>query len=452
MTVGMPLAPFPITYRELWLPPAIADHTILPGSVEGGHQLALTGAQGRTTADGVRGYGDVASNINCGANAVDNAQAKYWVSLRFRPSVDWTLGDGDQYLWGKVNDATHFMQLRLDSASGDLVFHKREGLVGTEFTMAISSPAGDGIWHAGVWYHCLCSISNPAGARMKVNDADLQTNVDVNPTPAAGDLCFLDNDDPGAGTGFIGVEADIFCGDDDLTGAEETRLYRGLPPVGNVVHEYLLDEGRGVTAYDRGSGADNGTLDTSPTWAFGQVQQPVLSLDCINDRAVSSAGVDISGDFTLVWAAKIKAAYAPAVFSPGTLLVQMRVDGPNMLQFYNDTTQGMTFNLSGGGVAGNLYNLFRPSIDDYLIFIGTSTLAGGGIKAFVNGILVGSATGVGAVSGAAAITYLGMDSGVTWFDISKTLLVALIEGAFTQQQARAYSRYLKNVFNLPITI
>lgn len=448
MTVGMPLAPFPITYRELWLPPAINNHATLPTSVEGGHGLTLTGAQGRTTADGVRGNGAVTSNINCGNNAVDNAQVKYWESLRFRPDVNWTAGDGDQYLWGKFNDATHFIRLRLDSATGNLVFEKDEGGVG--FALGIASPAGDGIWHAGVWYHALCSISNTVNARFKVNDAGLQTDADNTQTPAAGDLCFLDYDDPGAGTGFVGVIADIFCGDDDLTGAEETDLYKGIPPVGNVVHEYLLDEGRGVTAYDRGSGADNGTLDTSPTWAFGQVQQPVISFDCLNDHTQSSAGVHIKEPVTLAWIGKMKSTYDSLIADH--MFFEPFIGGDNLFQFYYLRASNVfRFYAAGNNVGQNIDYATKPSIDDYLIMVGTLS-ATGIVSLYINGVLIGAATGVGAISATAATVYIGAHFGPAIYDISKPLLIALIDGAFTQQQVRTYSRYLKNVFNLPIVI
>jgi len=44
MKLDFTRAPFPLTYRELWLPSGINNHATLPTSVEGGHELALPGA------------------------------------------------------------------------------------------------------------------------------------------------------------------------------------------------------------------------------------------------------------------------------------------------------------------------------------------------------------------------------------------------------------------------
>lgn len=71
---------------------------------------------------------------------------------------------------------------------------------------------------------------------------------------------------------------------------------------------------------------------------------------------------------------------------------------------------------------------------------------------FLNGSLVDTDNGVGAVSAIGSILYLGRAHAAVAWDISKPLFFALIDGAFTQAQALTYSRYLKNLFNLPITI
>jgi len=105
---------------------------------------------------------------------------------------------------------------------------------------------------------------------------------------------------------------------------------------------------------------------------------------------------------------------------------------------------------SGGALLID-YTTTATSIDDYWILIETVTLAGV-VTAFLNGSLIGSTAGLGTILGLAATAYIGVHSGLTNYGISKPLLVALIDGAFTAKQALAYSRYLKNVFNLPITI
>lgn len=445
--IDLSRAPFPITYRELWLPQAIGENARLPSSAYTARHLTLTGSRKGTTSDGVRGDGSATSNINCGA--VNNAAVKYWVSLRFRPTGNWTLGSGDKYLWGKFLDATHYIRLKLDSATGNLIFEKLEVAAG--FTLSIASPDGDGIWHAGTWYHALCSISDTAGARFKVNNANLQTNADLNPIPNGGDLCFLDYDDPGAGTGFVGVEADIFCGTDNLTTAEETDLYGGYPPA-DAVHEYLLDEGRGTTAYDRGSGANNGTLDTACTWAFGQVRQPVLSTDALNDRTTSLGGIIHSGNLTWAWVGKMKNNYTS--ISRDAHLFDIRRDDNNKFLVYYVTAANVFYYRAIGSGGAFLFAQFtwRPTIDEYAILIGTIDTPLGQIEIFRNGSSIASAGNLSPIlPGAdAEIAGRGGDGGLKGID--KPLLFAIMDGKFNRNQIIAYTRYMRDIFNLPIVV
>lgn len=449
MTIDISSCPFPVTYRELWLPRAINGNATLPSSRYNGHPLTLTGARKGTTANGVHFNGAVDSNINCGA--IHNATAKLWLSFRFKLDQPYAAGSGVQYLWGKVSDGTNFITLGFDTADGKLYLLKFAG--GLEaFNISAQDGGADIVsWEAGRWYHVLASISDTAGiGRLRIDNGTIVLTNDVSAAPNGGDFVIGDYDDPGGGNGFEGVIADFFVGTGDLTVAQEADLSKGIPPA-NAVNEWLLDEGRGVTAYDQGTGGNNGTLDTSCTWDFGQVQQPVLSLDSINDLAQSTAGVDILGDVTVVWVGKMKSTYN--ALSGSHAFCQFWIDVGNYLFFYYDSASDeIKWQVRGStGAIEHVAYTPKPMIDAYLIFIGTLTLQGV-MKPFVNGSLVGVNTGVGVVVGVATTFYIGANHTPAIYDVSKPLLVGLIDGAFTDKQALAYSRWLDRILNLGLGI
>lgn len=447
MPVDITKAPFPVRYRELWLPRSINNNVTLPSSCYNGHGLTLTGARKGTTCDGVHGTGVNTSNINCGA--IHDNIAKFWASLRFKLVQPWVAGMGELYLWGKRIDGDNLLTLYLDN-NGMLHFYMRTAA--TDRFILLSTITS---WNAGQWYHCIGSLSDTAGGKQRLlvnntlEDSDVQAAAN---TPNGGDFVLLDLDDPGFGNGFRGVEVDVFAGTDDLTAAEETDLSKGIPPA-DTVNEYLLDEGRGVTAIDRGSGGNNGTLDTSATWAWGQVEQPVLSLDGINDRAVSLAGVNHSGNLTMVWVRKMKSTYnglsANHFFFDCRGLV---VD--NYIHSYYVAGLGIrSLSVRGSPPTVEETVVFTPfhAIDDYLIMIGT-VVSGVNISSYINGRFLGTIAMTTPVSGAGSTLYIGCNSTPALFDISKPLFIGIIEGAFTDKQVLAYSRWLNDILGMRISI
>ncbi len=449
--LGLPKTPFPVTFRELWLPPSI-NGLVLPASVEGGHPLTLTGAKLGSTVDGVHFNGAVTSNINCGA--IHDNVATFWLKFRFKFDQNYAAGAGDMYIWGKHVDATHFVWLVFKTADGKLYFEGDDAL-GNNFSIAAQDGAADiTTWEAGRWYTVLASISAANDVRFIIDDGTVVTVVTPIALPNGGDFIIGDYEDPGAGTGFEGVIADFVCGIDDLSQAapdEEYNLYAGAPPA-DTVNEYLLDEGRGVTAYDRGSGGNNGTLDTSAKWSFGQVEQPVLGLDGINDFGLSSAGVDIAGDLTIVWVGKMKSTYDAVTGQFGCRLF-LTVDANNRIYLDYDAPAPNTlrFVVIGNGTTSIPIHSIKPVIDDYWIDIATLTIAGVA-NWFLNGTFVVSATGAGPMSGAPCQATLGRHAAGVSYDVSKPLMVALVDGAFTAKQTRAFTRWLKDIYNLPISV
>lgn len=446
---ALPKTPFPVTFRELWLPPAI-NGLLLPNSVEGGHLLTLTGAKLGSTVDGVHFDGSATSNINAGA--IHNAAAKLVLSFRLKLDQNHAAGAAaHQYIWGKFLGVDDYIQLYLHSVSGKLIAFHRGGAA--DLFVLLSAETS---WNAGQWYNVLLSTGQAIGggaasngARLRIDNGVAMTSADVTALPNGGDFVIGDSDDPGGGTGCKAVMADFFVMTDDVTDAEEADLYKGIPPP-DAVNFWPLREGRGVTAYDRGSGGNNGTLDTSCKWKFGQVEQPILDLDGINDHGQSSAGVDINGDSTLVWVGKMKSSYNALVASHE--LVRIRVDDNNLIKLhYFHTDDGIRWYAIGGGTTQDVDFTTRPSIDDYLVLIGTLTQAGV-LRLFANGTLVGEISGVGVISELAATAYLGAMQTPAEYDISPPLIVALTDGAFTAKQAQAFSRWLKDIYNLPISV
>lgn len=451
MTVGLMRAPFPITYRELWLPRGIKGWTgPLPPSRYNGHELAFTGARRGTTCDGVHFTGAPTSNINCGA--IHDNVTKLWISFRFKLDQPFDTGAaGSLHLFGKILGAGDYLDIALDVADGKIKWRQYTGAA-QDFELIGCTAAGDiTSWEAGRWYHVLASLSDTAGGIQRFlidNYADADTQAAAN-TPNGGDFIIGDEDDPGNGNGFQGVIADFFCEEGvDLATNREDDLYRGIAPI-TADNRWLLDEGRGVTAYDRGVAGNNGTLDTSSTWAWGRVKQPIISLDGRNDHAQSAAGVDVSGAVTMVWAGKMKAHYDGVL--EDKYFVEYWIDNNNHYQIYLHSLIGdVRFLCAAAGTTAvaDLHG-FAIEIDDYAIFIGTVT-AGGVIQLFANGVLHDTDTGLAPIAAGGITTYIGAEDSPAYWDISKPLMVALIEGAFDQKQALDYSRWLDRIFNLGV--
>ena len=440
MVVDISSAPFKTAIRELWLLGA-HNGVLLPSSRFNGHALTATGAAKRTTADGVRFYnGNANSYINLGA--LHNLQAKLWMSFRFKLDYTHTAGSGNRYLLCKELTGNDFVYVLL-SNGGDLQWQKYDGgVLSFNLTSAALS------WVAGTWYHIIVSISSVNGARLRIDNGAALTSANLSAVCNGGNLVIgkrsvASTDSPNC------TITDVVMGTDDLTTAEETDLYKGIPPA-DAVHVYTLDEGRGVTANDRGSGANNGTLGSAATWAFGRVEQPCLGFDGINDYAASASGLSIKEPVTLVLLVKAKSTYT--TLAADHYLAHEIVDASNELRiYYAQASDAIVFHAEGGAVAQTVSWATRPTIDSYLILIMSVTSAFT-LQAYVNGSLVGSVSGVGPISAAAAISYLGASSAPGSYDVSKPLFSGLFDGAFTARQALEYSRFLDKVLNLGLGI
>lgn len=439
--IDLATAPFGVTYRQLWLPGGIRAGATMPRSVQGGQLMTLTGARKATTAD-VHFTGAAGSQIDCGV--IHNAAAKLWISLRVKLDSAFAAGSVNQWVFGKYVDANNYYYAWFNTGNGTFTVVSVTGGV-ADFSVASAETS----WTANTWYHLLFSLSSANGVRLRVNNGAAVTNASLAGAPNGAKFMLGQYADGGA-TGLIGTLSDVFVGTDDLTVNEESDLYKGFPPA-DAVNAYSLDEGRGTTANDRGSGANNGTLGAVSTWAFDRCRQPVLSLDAINDYAGTSAGVlDLSGAITVVLVDKVKSTYN-AIAGKNPRLLHADINGTNYISLYGGLGTNLRASISGGGVVGILNYTQFPAIDDYMIFIIT-IVPGTRLGFYVNGSLADSAAWAGVMSQSLGRLRLGAESTPDEYDPSKPLFTGIIEGELTAKQVRDYSRWLNAILNLGISL
>ncbi len=447
--INLASAPFPVTYRELWLPNNI-NGTSLPSSVRGGQVLTLTGASKQSSTDGVRFPGTATSNIVVAANAAQNAKAAFHITIRFKLDITFAAGaPGDFFLFQKLLAADDYLRVYLKAADGKLYWEQGNAAGGIQFTLTSTTVS----WTGGTQYIVTVSLTDTPTQRLLVNGVAEDTDTQAaRATPNGGDMIIGSSSDGGT-NGVVGTISWVVIGVGTtaataLTTDDEVNLSSGIsPPTAKVQHMYLLDEGRGVTVTDRGSVGVNGTLDTACTWAWGQVESPVVSLDGINDRGMSPAGANISGAWTMIWAGKLKETFR----NIDRVFFEITIDPNYLARIINRAWVGKQFLCI---VAGAEYSVINPQtqlIDDYAIFIGTYNSAAGTMKYYVNGTMAGSAV-VPSFPATSAYAYIGMNFAVSGFNSSKPLFVSQIEKAFTAKQVLAYSRWLRDSFNLPINM
>ncbi len=443
--IDLSKAPFPVKYRELWLPRAINGNATLPSSVQGGHGLTLTGARQGTTTDGVHFSGSATSYAQIVAEAGFNNQTKFVFFTRFKFDQTFQTGVATQWLYNKtlVNE---WIKIYFDTADGKLTFSQGDGAGGELFTLKSATQT---IWTAGTWYDICCTLTDAAGGAQKLEVSGIVMGNGVaaaRNTPNGGDSYIGNQSAPGA-AGFIGTISLVLADSVALTANQYNDLVKGVP-YATPVYFFPMDLGRGVTLTNRGSGGNNGTLAAANTWTYGQVHQPVLSLDGINDYAITTANCDISGNITMAWAGKMKSTYN--ALSVDTRLFRIRADANNYM-LLNYTISGLYWEGKGtGGGTIQVVTPTKPSIDDYAIHIGMAS--GSSVIAYLNGSLCGITTGLVARTVGGAQAVLGATQAPSLYDVSKPVFAAAIEGALTARQVLAYSRWLRDIFNLPINM
>jgi hypothetical protein len=406
----------------------------------GGHALTLSaGAAKKTTSAGVRFNGTANSYIACGV--INEAAASLWVSLRFRLTQAYAAGGGNMYLMEKSPDGTHFLQILLSTADGQIHFvHNNEA--GALFDISV----GAGTLLADTWYNVVASISAANGARLRLDNGTAATNADVTAGPTGGNLTFGNQSTPGT-SGLVGVMQDIFVGTADITASQEADVYKGVPPL-LAVNMYFLDEGCSLTANDLGSGAANATLGTACVWVFDTVMQPVIGMDGIDSIAASS-GSKVGRAITIICVIKAKSTYnALSNAHPSLHFFAVDETTQSIYFYYTQATNAIRLFYSPSAYVASSY---KPAIGEYLILIG-ALIPGTSITFYLNGALVGTTASVGRCGNANTTIRIGGSATSTTKDPSKHLFDAISEGAMTAAQALAYSRWLNQQLGLGLTI
>lgn len=422
-------------WRELWLPEHICG-SVMPSSVANGLPMTLTGASKQTTYEGIHFVTGVATS-NVKFSDPYDAVNDWWASFDFILDADFDSGSAnDMHLLGKYDDGTNYLTVRLNSGSGKLTLAHVEG--GVSETLDSSETS----WTAGVRYHVLVSCSTTGGQRVRIDGGTAQT-APANTTAVSltYDMCIGARDDGVDTNGCEGVIKNITMGNDILTTDEEYDLYLGFPPT-DAVTRFLFDEGRGTTTTDRGSGADDGTMDTSCSWVYSSVKAPGLSFDGLNDQAITAATGSISWPLTLVWAGKLKGDYTPASGAGRTATLMLgRVDGQNIVFFQNSAGTCLRFGGLASGVAKAVDEADSNIVDSYHILLGVVT-SSGLLEFWVDGVLQGTSTALGALPLGGATWGLGFYTGVGEYDPSMPIFAGVINDGLTHAEARLYSNNL----------
>jgi len=442
--------PTGFSWRELW------ESRLISGvnwrsSVPDGKLLTMTNFGAvpakRSTSEGVQFSGVATSHVTF-VDPYDGAAGNdLWISLRFKLDVNHTTGDDLKILLGKWDDIDNRLLIYLNSADGKLYIYTEE--VGAEEYIFSAEES----WEAGVWYHVLAIFSsvggNNNGQRLIIDGGTPVINAAYNQNMTLTADIYIGNDRAAGTDGFKGVIQDVFMRDDTLTGAEETDLYNGIPPL-DATTAFKFNEGSGSTTYDDGAGADDGTLGALATWAWDEVQQPVASFTGIDQYAVSASTGKISGETTIVWVGKIKSTYDDSGISRISRLMSGWIDNDNRwyLAHFNGSGDGVYLFIEGNTELDILSNNGAYTIDDYVILIAPLRLTT--CEYYRNGVFSDSGTN-GVMSGALTAEFtLGASNTPGEYDPSGCIIAGLIEGALNAEQVRAVTKHISDRLGLGV--
>jgi len=412
----------------------------------------------RTTCDGLLFHGAATDNCVIAAHADNNNKAAFHATIRFRFKQTFSSASAaDQYLFNKAVDANNFLRLRFESTDGKLYFEQGDGAGGNQFQLTSTTTS----WTAEVWYTITASMDDAPAQRLLVGasaqDTDTQAAV---ATPNGGDMVIGSSSDGGA-DGFKGDIAYVVIG----TGAtatvaltttadtgEEALLNKGIPPATAKVQYLLtLDEGRGLVANNRGSGTNNGVIDTGCIWTYGTTMQNCMSLDGLNDYAVgSAANVDISGSCSFIYVARLMSTYSTLAAAREQYIFYIDANNYVQLHFYHSGNQ-FRFTVAANGTFNQREYTPTHSLGDCAISIGTSIPAG--MKAhYWNGAVIASSSHSSSVPATPATAYVGAMNGPASYDVSRPIFLAVVQGALSAKQALDCSRTLNSWLDLGLTI
>lgn len=206
--------------------------------------------------------GGATSNVNLGT--IHDSENKLWISLWFKLDSEWSsAAPADKYLLSKHDGTGDLLRMQFSSASGTLYAQHRE-----------ASGAYEGInttktsWSADTWYHVLASFSTVNGIRLIIDGGTPTTDTDGQTAISLTADFIIGSQTDGATNGVIGEIRDFAMGTKDLSTTEERDLCKGIIPA-DATEFYRLNEGHGTTAFDLGTGGNDGTIDSANTWETG---------------------------------------------------------------------------------------------------------------------------------------------------------------------------------------
>jgi len=286
-----------------------------------------------------------------------------------------------------------------------------------------------------------------------VSDGGAATHI--NPGDTAGTTTFFGAEDATPVNGFEGIIKQLAVYSDVCTPAEILLMHKGIFHSNNCLRLYKADEGRSITVYNRyGTAATDATYGTNAgtlEWAWDTTRLGCLSLNGVDEYAVSAAAMDISGNSTFVWAGKMMATYSTLT---GVIArpAHIRVDVNNQLTVqYNGDTNAFIFEVYASGAGTAINCVTRPSIGDYWIVVGTKD--GANATFYLNGVSVGTVADCGEYSGVLGTLALSRNVGAAqYYDVSKPTLCGLVDGALTDQEATILSQRVDQRFGLGLGI
>lgn len=258
----------PELYVE-WVSTGAPDGEVTATGVASGEHIVQTVGDDLLWLTSDELHVDAAVNGEVNAGNIYNGLAKLWTSFWFKFDVTFdNTAPADLYIFGKRVDGNNDIRLRFYSGTGELRLRKTH-LGGLVINLTAVNGGGAPItsWTGGQWYHCLFSISDTAGARLRINNGTVATDPDNSPVPNGGNFVIGDRT-VGAGTGFEGVIANFATGSDNLTVPEEADLYANIFP-GDEVDLWYIDEGVGNTIYSYGSAGNDATRGAATAWQTG---------------------------------------------------------------------------------------------------------------------------------------------------------------------------------------
>ena len=442
-------------WRNLYIPKAATVGGTLIPDLAGGADLTLTnGAAIRTTSDGVHFVGTATSNCVIPAHADNNNKAAIAITIRFKFDTGFDIGEAtDQYIFNKVL-GNEWVRLRFESDDGALYFEQGNGAGGNQFQLVSTTVD----WGVG-WHVVTASLTDTPTQRLLVDNVAEDTDTQAaRATPNGGDVVVGSSSDGGA-DGFEGTIAYVHIATGAtaataLTAAEETLLYKGIPPaIAKSQYLMTMDEGRSVTTYNRGGGTGNGTLDSACSWDNPTPHLACMSLDGINDYAVSGQLVNAAGDITIVWAGKIMSTCDADVSKGLSMFYAYKVpdEAGNRLWLAHATSvSGLRFWVDAGGVTDSMNYSTAFTIGDYAILVCTYDETNDLAQFAVNGVVVATDTGLGVKSALLWRLWLGKQGSSIATDVSKPILSGLINGALTSQEARLLTHRISQRYELGV--